>query len=176
MTCPVYYDVEEGQFHWLDYTVKDHSYPLGRGLRNTENPAMMSHILKEIWSAQNTNVPSMLELLEMYGKYNGEQTTDITEADTVFSYQNIDREQLGIKEEARVISSFELDLISKEFSGNSDLSKVEQEPVKEVEKKEVNMAEHPLVKQLSYLRDKITKFPFGVQFNYAYEEPNLDRE
>ena len=82
-------------------------------------------------------------------------------------------EQLGIKEEARVVSSFELDVISKEFSGNDDQSMiVKEEAVKEV--KEQDMSEHPLVKQLRYLHEKIESYPMGFVLSFDYD--SIERE
>ena len=171
---PVYYNVDDEQFHWLDFTLGSRAKTVDSGyLRQTENPKLMGAFMKEIFIAESNVVPNMKDLFEAYAIGNGELTTDIAEADTVFTYQNVDREQVGIKEDARVISSFELDVISKEFSGNDDQSMiVKEEAVKEV--KEQDMSEHPLVKQLRYLHEKITNYPMGVVMSFEHDE--LERE
>lgn len=163
-TVPVVYDVENDQFRWLDLTIN-----IDATIRNTVNPRVMGEVMSEIEISGNNCVPSMYDVFEAYARYNGEITQDMKEADTVFVRGNIDREELGLKEEARVITSFELDTISKEFSGNDDQSQVQEEPV--VEKTEQDVAEHPLIKQLRYLHSKLEEFPRGISF---HEQEGLD--
>jgi hypothetical protein len=163
-TVPVVYDVENDQFRWLDLTIN-----IDATIRNTVNPRVMGEVMSEIEISGNNCVPSMYDVFETYARYNGELTQDITEADTVFVRGNIDREELGLKEEARVVTSFELDVISKEFSGNDDQSHIQEEPV--VAKTEQDIAEHPLIKQLRYLHSKLEEFPRGISFQ---EQEGLD--
>lgn len=167
---PLFYDVEEDRMHWLD---------LGIGSREnwrphvTEDPKLMSSVMAEIELAKNNPYPSMSEVINHYITHNGELTQDITEANTVFVRQNVDREELGILEDARVITGFDLDVISKEFSGNDDQSMiVKNEPEKATVENEIADVKEPaLVKQLRYLRSKLDEFPQGISW---IQEEGLD--
>jgi hypothetical protein len=157
-TVPLFVDVENGQIHWLDMTLE------GRGMPHvTEDPRNMTSVMAEMERSMNNPYPDMKSLFESYAMYNGEIVQDIREADTVFVRENVDREKLEIKEEARVITGFDLDVISDEFSGNKDRS-VEQkeEPLKVQEEKA--MVEPPLVKQFRYLHGKLDEFPRGAEW------------
>jgi hypothetical protein len=164
-SIPLFYDVEKDRMHWLD---------LGIGSREnwrphvTEDPVLMSSVMAEIELALNNPYPSMSEVLNHYITHNGELTQDITEANTVFVRQNVDREELGILEDARVITGFDLDVISKEFSGNDDQSMVvKEEPVKEQVEQNNELKEPALVKQLRYLRGKLDEFPRGASWTQS---------
>lgn len=167
-TVPLFVDVENDKIHWLDMTLE------GRGMPHvTEDPRNMSSVMAEMERSMNNPYPDMKALFESYAMYNGEIVQDIKEADTVFVRENIDREKLEIKEEARVITGFDLDVISDEFSGNKDRSmERKEEPVKVQEEKA--MVEPPLVKQLRYLRGKLDEFPRGAHWNYDIDEIGRD--
>ena len=164
-TVPVVYDVENDRMIWLDMTLQSRGMP-----HRTEDPRLMSSVMAEIEIAQNNPYPDMKSLFECYARHNGELTNDIKEADTVFVRENIDREQMGVREEARVVTGFELDVISKEFSGNDDQSMLQkEEPVKEpVEQKEV--VQPALVKQMLYLRGKLNEFPRGAEWQETRDD------
>ena len=169
-TVPLFYDVESDRIHWLDLTI---------GGRNqmphkTDDPMLMTAVMTEIELAMNNPYPSMSEVFNHYLTHNGEITTDIQEADTVFTRKTIDREKYGIKEDARVITGFDLDVISKEFSGNDDQSMIVKEEKTEPVKKDIS--EHPLLKQLAYLRDKLDAFPRGVSWTHTEGLDGFERE
>ena len=166
-TVPLFVDVESGRIHWLDMTLE------GRGMPHvTEDPRNMTSVMAEMERAMNNPYPDMKSLFESYAMYNGEIVHDIKEADTVFVRENIDKEKLEIKEEARVVTGFDLDVISDEFSGNKDRSmEHKEEPVKEHEEK--TFVEPPLVKQFRYLHNKLDEFPRGAEWLY---ERNHDRD
>lgn len=168
-SVPLFYDVETDRMHWLDLSIG--SQEKWRP-HVTEDPVLMSSVMAEIELALNNPYPSMSEVLNHYITYNGEITQDITEANTVFVRQNVDREELGIMEDARVITGFDLDVISKEFSGNDDQSMiVKEEPEKEPVEETKELKEPALVKQLRYLRSKLDEFPRGVVWTH---EEGLD--
>ena len=159
-TVPMYYDVDEDRFHWLDMTItQGNAMP-----RYSDNPFVMTQVMSEIEIAQNNPYPDMKSLFECYAMHNGELVDDITQADTVFVRNNVDREKLGIQETARVITAFDLDIISKEFSGNDDQSMLLKEETREaVEEKKIE--EPALVKQLRYFHQKLDEFPRGSQWH-----------
>lgn len=159
-TIPLFVDVENGQIHWLDMTLE------GRGLPHvTEDPRNMTSVMAEMERSMNNPYPDMRSLFESYAMYNGEIVHDIKEADTVFVRENIDREKLEVKEEARVVTGFDLDVISDEFSGNKDRSmEQKEEPVKVQEEK--TLVEPPLVKQFRYLHSKLDQFPRGAEWRH----------
>lgn len=159
-TVPLVYDVEADKVIWLDMTLNNSNLHM---LRNTENPLIMGSVMAEIERAQNNPYPSIKDVVECYAMHNGELTDNIQEADTVFTRENVDAEKLGIKEEARVITGFDLDILSKEFSGNDDQSMiVKEEPTQTVQENEQVVVEHPLLKQLRYLHQKLDMFPNGA--------------
>lgn len=162
-TIPFVYDVEEDRIHWLDNGLFTPDM-----VRNTENPYVMSSVVSEVEISRNNPYPDMKTLFECYAKNNGEIVSDITQADTVFVKGTVDREELGISEDARIVTSYDLDVISKEFSGNDDQSMNVVEP--EPEKKETTEKEEPaLIKQLRYFHDKLETFPRGFVFENEME-------
>ena len=169
-TIPVVYDVDNDQMLWLDMTLQ------GRGMPHvTEDPRNMTSVMAEIERAQNNPYPDMKSLFECYAHHNGELTTDIKEADTVFVRENIDREELGLKEDARVITGFELDVISKEFSGNDDQSMVVKEAEQKIEEPN-QVKEPPLLRQFRYLREKLDAFPRGAELTFRDLEHGIGRD
>lgn len=159
-TVPLVYDVEENRIYWLDFTVGAHD----RMPHKTNDPVLMSSVMKEIERAKNNPYPSVAKVVRCYATHNGELTQDIKEADTVFVRYNVDREELGIKEDARVITGFDLDILSKEFSGNDDQSMIVKEEIEKKEPEKKDIKDHPLLKQLAYLRGKLDEFPRGVSW------------
>ena len=164
-TIPLVYDVENEKILWLDMTLNNGHRAMPR---NTENPLIMTSVMAEIERAQHNPYPSVKDLIECYAKHNGEFTDNIQEADTVFTRYNIDAEELGLKENARIITGFDVDVISKEFSGNDDQSMIVKEEPKQEEKAYV---EPPLVRQFKYFHQKLQEFPRGQQIG---ESLNLD--
>ena len=160
-TVPLVYDVESDRILWLDMTLdnKNRNMP-----RNTENPMIMTSVMAEIERAQHNPYPNVKDLVECYAMYNGELTADITEAQTVFSRYNIDAAELNLREDARVITGFDLDILSKEFSGNDDQSMIVKEEPKVEE--QTQYVEPPLVRQFRYLHQKLEDHPRGVSFDH----------
>ena len=68
---------------------------------------------------------------------NGTITDDITQADTVFTVKPADREALGIKEDAQMLSAYDSDRIYNEFC-----VKQAPEAEKSLEHKEKEQPEH----------------------------------
>lgn len=170
---PFIYDVMNDSFIWLDVKIhgdKDlpHIVDEGRSL---------STIAAEIELAKSNTYPSMQQLITTFASGNGEITTDITQADTVFVNGNVDKEKLGIKEDARVISSFDLDIISDEFSGNKKIEEVEA--VKDEKQKNVIEETEPLlVKQMKYFHRQIDLFPHGhieITHSFDFDDQELER-
>jgi hypothetical protein len=129
--------------------------------------------MAEMEKARNNPDPDMESLFQSYAMYNGEIVQDITKAKTVFVRGNIDREKCGIREDARVITSFDLDVISDEFSGNKNLSELQKEEQAHTQEEKI-VVEPPLVKQLRYLRGKLNEFPRGAQWSYDIDD--IDRD
>jgi hypothetical protein len=123
--------------------------------------------MAEMERSMNNPYPDMKSLFESYAMHNGEIVQDIRDADTVFVRENVDREKLEIKEEARVVTGFDLDVISDEFSGNKDRSMEQKEEPMKAEK-EKTMVEPPLVKQFRYLHGKLDEFPRGADWHYDF--------
>ncbi len=155
-TVPLVYDVEEDRIYWLDNGITRTDM-----IRNTENPYIMSCAMSEIEIAHNNPYPDLQTLFTCYAQHNGEIVTDPKLADTVFTRGTIDREELGISEEARVVTSYDLDVISKEFSGNDDQSMLVVEEPTIPKETFMEKVEPALVKQLRYLNEKLDKFPLG---------------
>lgn len=108
---PCIYDVEENKIHWIDHT------GLLNLCSNVQDKDAQYMISGELEYAYNNAIPNMKQLFEIWGNSCGEITDDITKADTVFSVLPLDSKECGLKETAKVISSFELDYISNEFCG-----------------------------------------------------------
>lgn len=106
-TVPLLYDLKEDKYIWVDkdISVRNISFALDK-----ESMRKTGVVLYE---ARHNDYPSIGEIAERYVKANGgEIVTDIKDADLVFSFGNIDTEELGLKDGVEVISSFELDKIS----------------------------------------------------------------
>lgn len=157
-TVPLVYDVDADKILWLDMTLNNSNRAMPR---NTENPLIMTSVMAEIERARNNPYPNVKDLVECYAMYNGEITSDIKEADTVFTRYNIDTEELGLKEGARVITGFDLDILSKEFSGNDDQSMIVKEEPQRNEEQTKEVVEPPLVRQFRYFHQKLEDFPRG---------------
>lgn len=153
-TVPCICDLENGQFLWLDMQIDAYERVAPSV---TEDPKNMSAVLAEMYRAQHSVVPNMQDLFLCYAEGNGTVVDDITKAKTVFVHGTVDREKLGIAEDATVITSLDLDVISQNYSGNNDLSQVEtvqqEQPVVEVKR------EHPLVTRLKALHKAIRENP-----------------
>lgn len=142
---PCIYDVEENKIHWIDHT------GLLNLCSNVQDKDAQYMISGELEYAYNNAIPNMKQLFEIWGNSCGEITDDITKADTVFSVLPLDSKECGLKETAKVISSFELDYISNEFCG-----KPIQPEVIEKEKEFVQTEEEALYKSDNVLTDEIT--------------------
>ena len=159
---PFVYDAVEDRFYWLDYSLTQDYQRSAPSV--TQDPTKMSAIMIEIEAARQSKKPDIENLIQTYAANNGTLVDDITQADTVFVAKTIDAEKLSLKENARVITAYDLDVISKEFSGNNDLSKVQKEqsePAKETSEKK--MVEPAIVKQLRFLKEKLEQYPYPIR-------------
>lgn len=155
-SVPCVYDAVEDVFYWLDFGLNSDYNRVKPSV--TEDPAKMGAVIMAIESARNSNKPDMESLFKAYATHNGTLVEDITQAATVFVQKPVDSEKLGLREDARIITGFDLDIISKEFSGNDDLSQLEE--VKEAPKTEPKaMVEPPIVKQLRLLKGLLDQYP-----------------
>ena len=145
---PVVYDVEKERFYWLDYGISKSFEREGPSV--TEDPKNMSAIMVEIARAQDNPYPDMKTLFEVFAEGNGKIVDSPEKADTVFVSKPVDREELGIPEESRVITAFDLDVISDEFSGNKEVINKEEQDIQ----RETSFEEPALVKQLRFLKEK----------------------
>lgn len=162
LTSPCFYDVKEGKFYWLDFDITQ-----ARGEWHpsvTEDPTNMSKIMVEMARAKDNVVPDMASLFEAYATHNGTIVDSPDKADTVFVHKTIDREKENISKDARVITAFDLDVISDEFSGNKEIGEIEEKPTQTL-----TQEEPALVKQLRYLREKMDQFPTILR-----DKPDID--
>lgn len=106
----------------------------------------------------------MENLFRTFAENNGTIVDDISQADTVFVADTVDAEKLAIKEGSRVVTSYDLDIISKEFSGNNDLSKVQEQKKPEQPPQENLVQKEPaLVRQLRFFNAKMAKYPYPIR-------------
>ena len=171
---PFVYDAVEDRFYWLDYSLTQDYHRSAPSV--TQDPTKMSAIMIEIEAARQSKKPDIENLIQTYAANNGTLVDDITQADTVFVAKTIDAEKLSLKENARVITAYDLDVISKEFSGNNDMSKVQKEqtePVKETSEKK--MEEPAIVKQLRFLKSKLEQYPYPIRESKSIEIEIDDR-
>lgn len=147
MATPCVYDVENDVTYWIDHV---DSLNLGQNVvsndLNKQTSVELGYIL-------NNAIPDMKQLFDLYAEGCGELTADIKEADTVFSLYPLDVQKEGLKENAKVVSSYDLDYISNEFCGKSE--KLDN-PVanKELEKETVKAADELDLKNLSKVKHK----------------------
>lgn len=151
---PCIYDVEENKIHWIDHT------GLLNLCSNVQDKDAQYMISGELEYAYNNAIPNMKQLFEIWGNSCGEITDDITKADTIFSVLPLDSKECGLKETAKVISSFELDYISNEFCG-----KPIQPEVIEKEKEFVQTEEEEL-----YRIEKQNKNSYDEKYNISTDE------
>lgn len=156
--APFMYDVKEDHFVWLDYSLSN-AYDMIRP-STTFDPSKMSRLMVEIENAKTSKKPDMETLFRTFAESNGIIVDNIEEADTVFVADTVDAEKLNIREGARIITSFDLDIISKEFSGNNDLSKIQAQETQPVKEKVVK--ESPLVQALRQLKAKMKEYPNAI--------------
>ena len=102
------YDIEKDNYLWIDE-------PGSLDSRSLNMEQAVSQASLAIHHAMNSAEPSMYDVLAAYAKENGTITDDITQADTVFTVKPADREALGIKEDAQMLSAYDSDRIYNEF-------------------------------------------------------------
>ena len=157
---PFVYDVQEDRIYWLDQPERNEK----RLANIADGQSVQSVIMSEIELAKNNPYPNIYDLVDSFTRYNGVVVDNIKDADTVFLKDQADREELGIQEHARIITSHELDVISDEFSGNKVVETKEQDLEQtKVETQEVSMEEPALVKQMRFFQKKLEAYPFGVR-------------
>ena len=152
LSIPFVYDVEDNEMYWIDKPIKIDRHA------NVRNIQSFTPTIAEIEIAKHNPQPDMHDLFLTYALHNGELTDE-----------NIDREKLGIKETARVITGFDLDVISKEFSGNDDQSMI----IKEEPQPEKVEKEPAIVKQFRYLHQKLNEYPRGYERDQDRNEREL---
>lgn len=142
---PCLYDIKENKMIWLDMP--------------EINPFTYTDInLKyEIWKKDNEIRPTMYQLFMNYAMNNGDCIVDdIKLADTIFTADNIDRQKEEILDSAKIISSYELDNISANFSGNpqklycKDINREDEIEISSISKNK-NIAESPSKKSQAQL-------------------------
>ena len=120
-TVPLLYDLKEDKYIWIDKDIA-----IGR-ISSAVDDISRNKASIVLYEAKHNDYPSIGEMAERYVKANGgEIVKDIKEADIVFSFGNIDTEELGLKEGVEVISSFELDKLSAEFSNAVDTTEKDE--------------------------------------------------
>lgn len=107
------YDVSRDGFIWLDEpSLETPSF----GYRSDKS---MDDCAKALMHALQSPEPTMGQLFRVYAE--AQQAiivTDITKADAVFTYQPVDREEAGIREDASLVNSLETQKIYTEYCEN----------------------------------------------------------
>jgi len=107
---PLLYDVKEDQYIWIDSNI------YVEGIANAVNQKIINNTAMTLYEAKHNDYPSMKTLFEKYTEANGgEITQDMKEADLLFTFGNIDREAMEIKENAEIVSSLEIEKISADY-------------------------------------------------------------
>ena len=111
---PCIYDIEKDNVIWIDYV----------GAIHLNNSVVAQESQVTSWLAldyaENNAIPTMEQLFSLYAQTNGEITKDIREADTIFTRLPFDAQKAEIKDNAKIICSYELDYISDTFCGKPE--------------------------------------------------------
>lgn len=111
LEVPFIYDVDEDKYYWVDTNINIY------GIRNVQNIESISTAMCEIYNIKHNNYPDMKQLFDAYARNNGTIVDNIEDADTIFLSKPQDAQKLHLKEDATIISAYDLDTISKEFCG-----------------------------------------------------------
>lgn len=107
------YDVNRNGFIWLDEPSLNLPSP---GYRSGKS---MDDYAKALIHAIQSPEPTMGQLFRAYAEaQQATLVTDITKADAVFTYQPVDREETGIREDASLVNSLETQKIYTEYCEN----------------------------------------------------------
>ena len=108
------YDVNRNGFIWLDEPSLNMPSP---GYHSYES---MDDCAKALLHALQSPEPTMGQLFRTYAEaQQAAIVTDIAKADAVFTYQPVDREAVGIREDASVVNSLETQKIYTEYCENA---------------------------------------------------------
>ena len=105
---PCLFDFERDEYVWLDSTLN-----IADGIRNVTNSQSLSSGVLEIMRACNNATPSMYQVLSAYAEVNGQIVTDMKEADTLYLSKPVDANELGLKENADIITAYDLDAVGR---------------------------------------------------------------
>lgn len=104
------YDVSRDGFIWLDEPSLNLPKP---GYQSYES---MDDCAKALVHALQSPEPTMGQLFHAYAEaQQATIVTDVTKADAVFTYQPVDREEAGIREDASLVNSLETQKIYAEY-------------------------------------------------------------
>lgn len=120
---PVIYDVEKDEFIWIDKPLS-HAY----GIQNIENKVYQDARKALIHRYTNNYSPSFGDLIGSY-LYAGKavEVTDPSEADMIFTahpdkYIATDNRSLPLKEDARIVSAYDIDFVASELMAEKELT------------------------------------------------------
>ena len=120
-TVPVIYDIEADCFIWIDKPIEAH------GIINPHNSKTLEtidFIIKRFSPSMNPT-PSVADLFMAYAAANNGTIVDSPEqADLIIAFDKDDCAEVPIKDGARVLSSFEMDVISAEFMSAKDAPEI----------------------------------------------------
>lgn len=105
----MFYDVETDSYTWLDTPGEI------RGIANIANPESQLQNIAAILRAENNHIPNMHELISAYVDEK-DLVDDPALADTVFTAEPVDAKELGLKENVKTVTGYDLDTISGEFA------------------------------------------------------------
>lgn len=105
----MFYDVETDSYTWLDTPGEI------RGIANIANPESQLQNIAAILRAENNYIPNMHELISAYVDEK-DLVDDPALADTVFTAEPVDAKELGLKENVKTVTGYDLDTISGEFA------------------------------------------------------------
>ena len=105
------FDVDANKYLWVDKQLS-----MGNMIcANSENNHVLTQMHGVVQRLKDNPTPNMYQMFTHYASAYGEITNDIKEADTVFVSEPVDRVEDGIKEDAHVISAYNLSEISSEI-------------------------------------------------------------
>ena len=105
------FDVDANKYLWVDKQLS-----MGNMVcANSENNHVLTQMHGVVQRLKDNPTPNMYQMFTHYASAYGEITNDIKEADTVFVSEPVDRVEAGIKEDAHVISAYNLSEISSEI-------------------------------------------------------------
>lgn len=120
------FDVDANKYLWVDKQLS-----MGNMIcANSENNHVLTQMHGVVQRLKDNPTPNMYQMFTHYASAYGEITNDIKEADTVFVSEPVDRVEAGIKEDAHVISAYNLSEISSEIMVRKKAMSQEKEAAK----------------------------------------------